>query len=288
MFSTLSYNPAYSGIINTEFTLIHRSQWLGYNPTNNTGGAPSSQYLGLASPIKLLHGGVGLVVLNDKIGNLRNTYAKFSYGYHVKIKEETKLSIGLSGGMYSFSANSNYIFNDQNDPNINTNGFQQIKPDIAFGIWYQNPKYFLGFSANHINSPKFLKNDVSYSTAALHYYLTGGYIYNLSEQIKIKPSIVIKTDQYPKNMSFDLNTNIDFFSKYWVGFSYRKQEALVGLIGISFLSNNSLKLGYAFDYVTNGRGAKALTSHELMLSYVIPPSLSVNKPILRTPRYRYN
>jgi len=71
MFSTLSYNPAYSGIINTEFTLIHRSQWLGYNTTNNTGGAPSSQYLGLASPIKLLHGGVGLVVLNDKVGNVK-------------------------------------------------------------------------------------------------------------------------------------------------------------------------------------------------------------------------
>ncbi len=288
MFSSINYNPAYSGMINTEFTLIHRSQWLGYNSTNNVGGAPSSQYLGLTTPIKFLHGGIGLTVLNDKLGSIRNIYSKLSYAYHINIKEDSKLSLGLSGGFYSLSSNANYIFNDQNDPNINTSSFQQTKPDLTLGIWFHNPKYYLGLSADHVNSPKFKYNNQLYSTIGLHCYLTGGYIYSINDDVKIKPSILIKTDQYPKNISFDLNTNIDFLDKYWIGFSYRKQEAIVGLIGISFLSNKSLKLGYAFDYVTNGRAAKAWTSHELMLSYVIPPSLSVNKPVLRTPRYRYN
>lgn len=287
MYSYLANNPGYFNPSNIEFTLIHRSQWLGYQPSNYPGTAPTTQYLGIVAPAEPLHGSVGLSVAHDQLGGIRNTYGKLNYAYHVKMKEST-LSFGLGGGIYSFSTDAKYIYNDQNDPNINTGSFQQIKPDVSGGIWYTHPKYYVGFGINHLSNPKFADKGAIYSSLGMHYYLSAGYNFTLNDQLKLKPAFIVKSDKKPQNLSLDLNTTLEINNKYWVGGSYRYQEAFVALVGISLLKSNALKFGYAFDFVNNGRGAKATTSHELMLSYVIPTSLSINKPIIRTPRYRYN
>jgi hypothetical protein len=60
------------------------------------------------------------------------------------------------------------------------------------------------------------------------------------------------------------------------------------MIGYSLLKNNSLSIGYAFDYVIEAQQAKAPTSHEFMLNYTIPKKEGVNKrKIVRTPRFRF-
>lgn len=287
MYSNLANNPGYFNPSNIELTLIHRSQWLGYQPTNYSGVAPTTQYLGIVTPINPLHGSMGLVVSHDQIGNIRNTFGKVNYAYHIKLGE-SKLSFGLAGGIHSFSTDAKYIYNDQNDPNINLSNFQQIKPDMSAGVWYAHPKYYFGLGANHLNGPTFTNNNSRYSSLGMHYYLTFGYNYAINDQFKLKPALIVKSDSKPQNLSMDINTTLEINSKYWIGGSYRYQEAFIALLGISLLKSNALKFGYAFDFVTKGRGAKASTSHELMLSYVIPTSLSINKPIIRTPRYRYN
>jgi hypothetical protein len=56
------------------------------------------------------------------------------------------------------------------------------------------------------------------------------------------------------------------------------------------LKDNSLKVGYSFDLVTEGKSAKAPSSHELMLRYNLQ-NLKINKQvqyfIQRTPRFRF-
>lgn len=282
MFAPISYNPAYSGVTdNTEVQLIHRSQWLGYKK------APNTQLLGFSTPIKTANSGLGIYIVHDQLGNLTNTFGKVSYAYHLKIKNG-KLSFGLGAGLYSLSSDANYIYNDANDPNINTETFSQSKLDLSTGLWYHHEKYYIGLSANHLNFAKFSYNNNTIGSLTLHSYLTAGYNYQISDNLKLTPSVIFKTDTKLANTSFDINTNLHIKGKHWIGLSYRRQEALVAMLGTSFLKNNSLKVGYAFDYVTNFTKAKASTSHEIMLSFVIPPSLSITKPILRTPRYRYN
>ncbi|MFN8437684.1 MAG: type IX secretion system membrane protein PorP/SprF [Cytophagales bacterium] len=288
MFSTQNISSSEVGLSpSLEATLIHRSQWLGYSPTTGSGKAPTSQYLNINAPVKFLNGGLGAFVINDQLGNTKNLYAKLSYAYHIKLKESI-LSLGLSGGFYNLSLNSSYIYNDANDPNINTSNFQQTKPDLGAGISLKNEKYSIAVGANHINKVDFKNNTTSFVNLSKHFYLLGLYNFKLNDNLNLKPSILFKTDNNLKNLSFDLNSNLHIKSKYWLGMSYRRQEALVALLGISLLKDNSLKLGYAFDYVIKGAKAKNYTSHEVMVSYQLPIYKSGNKPIIRTPRYRYN
>lgn len=289
MFSQQYFNPAVVGATeNIDISLIHRNQWLGYSPTNYSGKSPITQYINFMTPLELLKGGVGGYLINDQLGNIRNTYVKLSYAYRIKLNNNSLLAVGGSGGFYNLSADSKYIFNDPNDPNINTSSFQQSKPDFNFGVWYKNQKFYLGASTSHLSSPKFTYNSSKFITLGMHYFLTGGYEYQINDNLVLKPSILLKTDSKIKNLSFDINTNLHIKNKYWAGLMYRYQESIGTLLGVSFLKNNALRLGYAFEYTLNGQKAKAGTSHELMLSYIIPALKSGTKPIIRTPRYRYN
>ena len=56
-FNQQYYNPGYAGIESiSRATLIHRSQWAGYQTTlaeDRGGGAPSQQNLSLSQPLNL-------------------------------------------------------------------------------------------------------------------------------------------------------------------------------------------------------------------------------------------
>jgi hypothetical protein len=75
--------------------------------------------------------------------------------------------------------------------------------------------------------------------------------------------------------------------KFWGGLSFRQGDAAIVLVGVSLLKDNSLRLGYAFDYIIKARPLKRPTSNEIMLSYTLPPPVIRNKPITRTPRFRH-
>jgi len=67
-FNTQSINPAYAGSRDAlTVTALHRSQWVGFE------GAPTTQTLTAHTPILNDKLGIGLSVLNDKIGPTNNT-----------------------------------------------------------------------------------------------------------------------------------------------------------------------------------------------------------------------
>jgi hypothetical protein len=59
------------------------------------------------------------------------------------------------------------------------------------------------------------------------------------------------------------------------------------MAGISFLKENALRFGYAFDLTTFEKDGKAPTSHEIMLTYRLPQIISTPRPPIRTPRYSF-
>ncbi|HRW98365.1 MAG TPA: type IX secretion system membrane protein PorP/SprF, partial [Cyclobacteriaceae bacterium] len=60
MFNTLYYNPGYAGVDGvTKLTAIHRSQWLGYQPSFGGGTAPTTQIVSMTTPIYKFNSGFG-------------------------------------------------------------------------------------------------------------------------------------------------------------------------------------------------------------------------------------
>jgi len=287
MFNTLYYNPGFAGVDGvTKLTAIHRSQWLGYQPTYGGGGAPTTQIVSMTTPLFKINSGFGAYVLNDRLGPQNNLEAQASYAYHLGIKE-SKLSFGLRAGLYSQTINFNeYKATDPNDPLLNATGKEsQVRPDLAMGIFYRKEKYYAGVSFNHLIKSTFDFGLSQRNALQSHMYVTGGYFYELNFDLRFQFMTLVKTD-FTKT-TFDVGGIAYFKDTMWGGLSFRQSEAAILLLGYSLLKDKSLKLGYALDYVIKDQQAKQPTSHEFLLTYELPVNPGSGKKVVRTPRYRH-
>ena len=288
MFNTLYYNPGFAGVEGvTKLTAIHRSQWLGYTPTVGGGGAPTTQIISLTAPIFKLNSGFGAYIVHDQLGPQNNLEAQGSYAYHLGIKD-SKLSIGVRLGIYSQTINfDQYRFINPNDPLLaDKRGSQsQIKPDLAFGIFWRKEKFYVGASFNHLLRSTFDFGLGQRNSLQTHLYLTGGYFYEVNFDLKFQFMSIIQSD-FTKT-TINIGGLAYFKDTMWGGLSFRSSEAAILMLGYSLLKDKSLKLGYSLDYVIQDQAAKQATSHELMLSYELPVNPGSGKKVVRTPRYRH-
>jgi type IX secretion system PorP/SprF family membrane protein len=288
-FNGMYLSPGYSGIDNaTEFNMIGRYQWFGYEADfNDDGGSPKTALFNVSIPVRAIKGGIGVNLFTEEIGATEVKSGALSYAYHLALGSG-KLGIGVQGIATSISKGQ-YRAMDPGDPNVPFNS-NDTKFDVGAGLWYKADQFYVGVGADNLLGSKYQfeteTNSTASVTAARHLYLTAGYDIEASSSLVVTPTALVKYD-LNTNPSFDLGARGTFNEKYWVGLNYRHQEAITGMAGISFLKDNALRLGYAFDLTTFDSDAKATGSHEIMLSYRIPQSPLATKPAIRTPRYSY-
>ena len=287
MFNPVFFNPAFSGSEGTtRITALHRTQWLGYQPTFDEGGAPSTQLLTFSTPLIGMNSGIGGYVSNDRLGPLNNLEIQGSYAYFKKFGTGM-LSAGVKAGLYSQTIDfARYRAINPNDPLINTKGKEsQVKPDLGFGARYQTEKYYAGISVNHLLGSSFDFGLNQRAKLEPTLYLTGGYFYEVNFDVKIQMMTLIKSDFNKTAIEFG---GIAYLKDtMWGGLSFRESEAAILMFGYSLLKDKSLKVGYALDYVIQNQAVKQPTSHEIMLAYEMPVVKAVQRKVIRTPRYRH-
>ena len=83
MYNTLVVNPGYAGSRDAlTVTALHRSQWVSF------AGAPKTQTITMHAPLRSQHLGVGLSVLNDKIGPGNNTSIIADFAYRMNLSKK--------------------------------------------------------------------------------------------------------------------------------------------------------------------------------------------------------
>jgi type IX secretion system PorP/SprF family membrane protein len=290
-FAPTLFNPATVGSEGvTRVQFIHRTQWAGYLTSGGVGGAPSTQLLTANLPLTSLNSGIGFYAFNDQAGPTSNQSFQLAYAYRLPLKSGT-LSVGLQGGLYNKRIDfSGAIFNDDGDELIPAGAYSQMQPDISAGIHYNTVDYWLGVSLYHINQPSYrLGAERGINPLERTAFVSAGYRLGLTYELDLQPSILYK---YAPNSgtlysSLDVNLLATYSGRYYVGASYRHQESVTGMAAINMLPGNALRLGFAYDFVTFGTGAKNPSSYELMVSYALPAPNTNKKPIIRTPRFRY-
>lgn len=289
MLNNLYVTPAYAGVDGvTQLTVIHRSQWLGYQSSFGDGGAPTTQLISFNTPIYKLKSGFGAYITRDELGPQTNSEIQAMYAYHLGIKD-SKLSFALKVGAYSQTIDYDiYRAIQPDDPLLQDKSGKdsQIRPDVGLGVFFRTEKYYVGAGVNHLTRAEFDFN-VSNARNALenHLNITAGYYYEISIDLKLNPTVLVKTDF--KEYSFDLGVIANIKDKMWAGLSFRQSEAANVLLGYSFLKDRSLRFGYAIDVVVKDQEAKENFSHEMLLSYQLPIVTNTGKKVVRTPRYRY-
>ncbi len=279
-------NPAASGFHGkSEVTALYRTQWAGYTGTFDAGGAPNTQLINASVPMPLLKGGLGVYFSNDLAGASVNREFSLSYSFHKRVGSNL-IGVGAAAGVHNRSLNAEkYRPREPNDPIIPVEGVGQTLPDFSAGVFLYNPVYQLGLSLKHLNQPSFgFNTENGQSVLPRSLFITGSVLLGLSYTMDLSPMFIIKSDF--NTVSTEIGALLTYNSKYWGGLNYRWQDAASFLIGGNFL-NNTIKAGYAVDWIVFGNVAKAPTSHELFITYSLNPPRSGKKSIIRTPRYRF-
>lgn len=280
MNNTLSVNPAYAGSRDAlTITALHRSQWVGFR------GAPLTQTLTLHTPLRNDHIGIGLSVLNDKVGPSNNTSVFFDYAYILTLNEKSKLSFGLSVGLNIYSANLSSLQLDQQiDPAFQYDINNHVTPNFGFGMYYARERFYAGISVPDLLQNSYLVTNSETTNPIIgreqrHYFLIAGALVNISEKLAFKPTGLIKlTSGAP--VQADLTASFIVMKRLLVGAMYRTGDAIGALVGFDI--TDQLHLGYSYDW---SYGLKTGTynqgSHELMLRYDV---LFLSKKQIHSPR----
>lgn len=262
MFNGLVLNPAYAGSDETlNLTFIGRQQWAGID------NAPSTQTFSAHTLIKAKHVGVGLNLVNDKIGVHRNLNVMSSYSYRVQVEEKSYLSFGVQAGIHSTRSDYNSILRDGvTDPGLANVSVSKTSFDFGAGVYFHSPRVTLGFSAPTMLPQTIQLND----TASVHFettnfFLLSRYKFSVSEAVDLQPGVLLK---YLSNvpLSFDVNLNMIYREVLTLGLSYRRKESVDFLLKAQ--ATPQLQVGYAYDYPMKSASVLGAGSHELMVSYL--------------------
>lgn len=295
-------NPALSGIENyTDVKLSYRNQWAGIE------GAPVTTYLSVHGPIGKQdyktnitsfevpgenprgknywenysasepHHGVGLIVMNDRLGYINRTSVYGTYAYHRALSAKATLSAGFQGGISSVSLDRTKIVwgdLDPNDPAIGyaNNEIKKIKPEIGVGLWLYSDRYYAGISVLNVipGKIKFVNNNKYGTYFEPNYFVSAGYRFFINDDISVLPSAML---QYWKPQLTGIHGNVKFQYQdlLWVGASYRHSNLIGGYSAMAGVNvSNTFNISYAYENATTSRlRYYTKNTHEIVLGFLL-------------------
>ena len=277
MYNMNVINPAYAGSKDAlSLGLLYRQQWV------NMEGAPKTVSLSGSSPVGK-NVGVGLSVISDKIGPVEenNVYGDFSYT--LNLGGEHKLALGLKAGatfhkVGLFSEIGNGFVTDAGDDAFAENTSNTFL-NVGTGLFYYTNKYYVALSVpNMLKSTHLDYNGRSFGTESLHYFITGGYVFDLNPNLKFKPSTMIKS-AFGTPVSVDASANFLFNEKFEIGATYRLEDSFGAMV--NYAITPSLRIGYAYDHVVSDLKVTTSSSHEVILLF----DLNFSKKVSQSPRF---
>lgn len=303
VFNSLTINPAYTGYKEDVYlNAIYRKQYVSFP------GSPSTAAIsmdGLLNKEKKSIG-IGGHLTVDKLGPQETVSLFGTYSYRIRFDEDDtkRLCLGLAAGFNQYSLDGTSLqYVDDNDPSINSAKQSVIKPDAQVGAFYYTSKFYAGLSVLNLfalynNGSVYLNNTNASATEKIntHLYFTIGGLVTMSDNVKLKPSIMLKEDFHGPS-SLDLNLLALLSEKLWVGASYRsavtlwQKKALTSELSKSgaasvmaeLFATDKLRIGYSYDFITSGLSSYQGGSHEISVGLLFNKNVDAER--IKSPRY---
>jgi type IX secretion system PorP/SprF family membrane protein len=272
----LRINPSYAGSRGgLSVAAFYRQQWVGLN------GAPRTMSLELDAPVLSDKLGLGLFVVNDKIGVTRQTEVMTSYAFRISVGNGT-LAMGLGAGLVATNtAWSDLIVLDPGDDYFLIDSKVFVVPDFSFGTYYSGKNYFLSFSIPRLLGYRFDFDKNKYSLKVepgnYNYVLNTGYMFPLGAKARVMPSALVSYSPGDR-LLYDGSLHFILYDRVWLGATYRSTGSVTALA--QFAINNQLKMAYSYDFDFGKLGTYNNGSHEGMLRYEFRYKGDVINPLI--------
>jgi type IX secretion system PorP/SprF family membrane protein len=278
-------NPSFAGRDGyTTVTLTAREQWVGLEQAPGTYALSfqtrilKNSYISKATSVrkKLVRptkgGKVGLggYIFSDNNGIMRRTGFQAIYAYHIQMKQiggfPSDLALGLAFTGYQFAINTEGLIFDPDDPFLNNYDRSVFIPDFNFGASFTTAKYYAGFAMTNIlrGSLMFADTTATNREELGHFFITGGYKFDLAPNWVLEPSAFLKSsDMFSKSFQADITARVYYKTDYWLGLSWRTSDALILLLGVKY---DRFHFGYAFDFTLTDLRRQSFGTHEITLA----------------------
>lgn len=276
MYNTVSVNPAYAGSRgNISAAVLYRSQWLGLD------GAPVTQTLNVHSPIGYRGAGLGVSIVNDKIGPTSETNFDVDFSYTIQTSLNSRISFGLKGSANLLDVRFSELDEFSSDPTLGTDIDNRFSPNVGAGVYYHTDKFYLGVSVpRFLQTSHFDESSLSTAREQMNFYLIAGNVWDLNPNLKFKPTVLTKIVKGAP-LQVDISANFMLSEKFILGAAYRWDAALSGMVG--FNVSDGFLLGLAYDREITELGSAAFNdgSFEVILRY----DFKSTKGNLKSPRF---
>jgi type IX secretion system PorP/SprF family membrane protein len=263
-------NPAYAGSHGLfTATANIRSQWAG------EAGSPETQTLSLHGPVGK-NVGLGLSIVNDKVFVLSETHVYADFSYSIYPTEASTLAFGLKVGGSFLDVNLLEL-GIEND-NLFSENLNEFNPNIGAGAFYYTNRFYASVSTvNILQTKHYNKSNAVVSSASdeMIFYLSSGYVFDLSDDFKIRPSVMLRVVN-GSPLSTDISTSVLWLDKLEFGISHRINESISGLFQLRLTDN--LKVGYTYDAITSNLSNYNNGSHEFSIILNIGKNKNTRKP----------
>ncbi len=276
MYNTVSVNPGYAGSRgHISIAALHRSQWVGLE------GAPTTQTFNIHSPIGYRGVGLGLSIVNDKIGPTSETNFDIDFSYTLYTSAEGRLSFGLKGSAHLLDIRFSELNQYGPDQTLEQDIHNRLSPNFGAGVYYHTNNFYAGLSVpRFLETSHFDESSLSTAKEQMNYYFITGYVWNLNPLLKFKPTLLTKVVRGAP-LQVDLSANFMLNDKFILGAAYRWDAALSGMAG--FQISNKFLIGLAYDKETTELGSAAFNdgSFEVILRY----DFITTKGQVKSPRF---
>ena len=266
---------------------LYRMQWAGFKDNEGNSVAPTTFLLTGDMPIRAIHGGVSLSIMQDEIVVENNTNVGIGYSFHLDLGGST-LGIGLAGTLLNRSLDFGKLKpNQSSDPLLSGLGEESdMLFDFNLGLFWQIPEsIYVGLSCVNVleSMGKALGSNAESSasfTTDRTFYLFAGYpsTFEAAPRFTLIPAVGVMSDIAATQ--FNVSAKVVYNNVFSLGVNYRPQESVDVMVGVII---KAIMIGYSYDINTMGLGMPG--SHEIAVNYCFKLDLDRTPRDYRSVRY---
>ena len=264
--SPFLYNPAFAGVDGTtQLNAVIRNQWSGVRE------APQTDVISGYGLLRNEKMGLGATAFKDVAGADSRRGITLSYAYHLRVKNDMSLSLGLSAGFLQYRLDHTIINPyDDGDPVFNSPVLSSVVPTATFGAYLYADNFYASVALPQLLSSTFTVKD-EYNDNSLieggltnHIFVGGGYIKDINDAFTIEPSLLLMLSS-PAPASVELMTKLTYKDILWTALSYRFNDAACMYIGVDI--DERFYVAYAHDFVTSELSTVTSGTNEFKLGF---------------------